>query len=137
MPVRLAAEADFRAIANIQAASPESAQWPLGDYSGTPVLLAFHGADAVGFCAWRQSAPDEAELLNLAVRPANRRTGVASALLHALEATARGTVFLEVSEHNAPAIALYRRHGWQQIGLRKGYYDQGKTGGIVMKKTSC
>ena len=109
----------------------------MGDYSSTPVLIALHGATPVGFCAWRQSAPDEAELLNLAVRPEDRRMGVASALLSALETHALGPLFLEVSEHNVPAIALYLRHGWQQIAVRKGYYNHGKTGAIVMKKTSC
>lgn len=31
-------------------------------------------------------------------------------------------MFLEVAEGNLPAIALYKRHGFAQIGCRKGYY---------------
>ncbi len=31
-------------------------------------------------------------------------------------------VTLEVREHNAPAQALYKKLGFQQVGIRKGYY---------------
>ena len=40
MQVRPAVECDFPAIARIQQRCPETAQWPLGDYSGFPLLLA-------------------------------------------------------------------------------------------------
>jgi ribosomal-protein-alanine N-acetyltransferase len=136
--VRIATERDYPAIARIQQASHEAAQWPVGDYSGFQVLLALlpgeHGPVAAGFCAWRQSAPDEAELLNLAVEPGSRRRGVASALLEALERKAKGKLFLEVAEPNAPAIALYEHHGWVRNGVRKGYYEQGNVNAIVMQK---
>lgn len=135
--VRQAVESDYRAVEVIQNASPEAAQWPWGDYCDTPVLIASVGDETAGFCAWRQLTADEAELLNLAVDPAYRRLGVASALLGALSDNVSGTLFLEVAEHNVSAIALYVRLGWQQIGLRKGYYDQGKTNAVVMNKTSC
>jgi len=89
-----------------------------------------------GFCSWRQSAPDEAEILNLAVDPAWRRRGVASALLTAVTEQARGDIFLEVAEPNAAAIALYRKHGWVETGFRTGYYDHGTVNAVVMKKRS-
>jgi ribosomal-protein-alanine N-acetyltransferase len=136
--VRNATERDYPAIARIQQRSPEAAQWPVGDYSNFRILLALApGADgpvAAGFCAWRQTAPDEAELLNLAVDPASRRHGVASALLAALEREATGQLFLEVAEPNRPAIALYEHHGWVRNGVRKGYYQQGLVNAIVMQK---
>ena len=136
--VRAAHERDYPAIARIQQTSPEAAQWPVGDYSGFRLLLALLGAKGspvpVGFCAWRQAAPDEAELLNLAVEPASRRRGVASALLVALAREAKGNLYLEVAEPNKPAIALYEHHGWVRNGLRKGYYQQGSVNAIVMQK---
>lgn len=136
--VRNATERDYPAIARIQQGSPEAAQWPVGDYSNFRVLVALlpgeHGPGAAGFCAWRQSAPDEAELLNLAVDPASRRRGVASALLAALERETRGALFLEVAEPNGPAISLYEHHGWVRNGVRKGYYEQGNVNAIVMQK---
>jgi ribosomal-protein-alanine N-acetyltransferase len=139
--VRVATEADFPAIARIQRHCPEAAQWPVGDYSGFRVLLASvaAGEDGIpaGFCAWRQTAPNEAELLNLAVDPAQRRKGVAASLLLALTEQTSGDVFLEVAENNLPAIALYDSLGWEQIGLRPGYYQNGTVHAVVMKKGSC
>lgn len=141
--VRPALERDYPAVARIQYRCPETAQWPLGDYTGYPLLLALLGGEPggiggqpAGFCSWRQSAPDEAEVLNIAVDPAFRRRGVASALLAAMCEQAQGTIFLEVAEPNSPAIALYRKHGWQYAGLREGYYDHGLVNAVVMKKRS-
>ena len=99
-------------------------------------MLALLADEPAGFCSWRQSAPDEAEILNIAVEPAFRRRGVASALLTAVCEQAQGTIFLEVAEPNSPAIALYRKHGWEDAGLRAGYYDHGIVNAVVMKKRS-
>jgi ribosomal-protein-alanine N-acetyltransferase len=123
-------------MARIQQRCPEAAQWPVGDYSNFETLIAFAGGTAAGFCAWRQSAPDEAELLNLAVDPDWRRRGVAKSLLAALEARAHGEIFLEVAEPNVAAIALYAAAGWEPIGIRKGYYQVGRINAVVMKKRS-
>ncbi|MCC1492846.1 ribosomal protein S18-alanine N-acetyltransferase [Cognatishimia sp. F0-27] len=69
---------------------------------------------------------DEAEILALATDPAHQRRGVASSLLKQFFTLAQsrgGTrLFLEVAEDNAPAIAFYRRHGFEIQGLRRGYY---------------
>lgn len=74
-------------------------------------------------------AADEAEVLTLAVAPAWRRRGLARALLRRglarLAAEGARTVFLEVGEDNAAALALYRRLGWRAAGRRKGYYRRG------------
>jgi len=135
--VRTATERDYPAIARIQQSSPEAAQWPVGDYSDFQVLIAFLDTIPAGFCAWRQSTQDEAELLNLAVAPAHRRQKVASALLKSLAETASGTIFLEVAEPNLPAIVLYEHHGWVRTGTRKNYYDQGRVNAIVMEFRRC
>ena len=71
-------------------------------------------------------AGDESEVLTLGVRPAARRRGIASALLieAAKQAEEQGakTIFLEVGRANSPAIALYKQHGFTQVGCRKAYY---------------
>jgi [ribosomal protein S18]-alanine N-acetyltransferase len=100
------------------------------------MLLALVESSPVGFCAWRQTSPLEAELLNLAVDPEWRRKGVASAILDALGKAAAGDIFLEVAEPNAAAVALYLNHGWEQTGMRRGYYNQGRINALVMKKRS-
>jgi [ribosomal protein S18]-alanine N-acetyltransferase len=72
-------------------------------------------------------AADEAEVLTLAVAPAERRAGIGAALLH--EATIRAAalgaraVFLEVSVANIAARQLYFRTGFVQAGRRPHYYS--------------
>jgi len=134
--IRVASESDYPAIARLQQQCPDAAQWPLGDYSGCNTFLALLEKTPAGFCAWRQTAPDEAELLNLGVAPAFRRRGVARALLEALRNTASGALFLEVAENNHGAIALYTAAGWTPAGYRPGYYHHGTVNAVVMKKGS-
>jgi ribosomal-protein-alanine N-acetyltransferase len=81
--------------------------------------------DPAGF-ALSHRAADEAEILSVTVAAEARRRGYAGALLaRHLDALARQgvrTVHLEVEEGNAPALALYRRHGFREVGRRPGYY---------------
>ncbi|ESR25881.1 GNAT family N-acetyltransferase [Lutibaculum baratangense] len=73
-----------------------------------------------------RALPGEAEIYTVAVAPARRREGLASALLrHGLsQVRSRGAevVFLEVDEGNAGARALYRGLGFVSVGRRKNYY---------------
>lgn len=70
----------------------------------------------------------EAELLTLATDPDHRRQGLANALLARFDAEARergaSRVFLEVSETNTAARALYAAAGYAETGRRRGYYRQ-------------
>jgi ribosomal-protein-alanine N-acetyltransferase len=72
---------------------------------------------------------DEGEVVTLAVAPAARRQGVATVLIEAAKAFLTGlgaqTLFLEVSALNPGAIKLYAGLGFEQVGLRKGYYADG------------
>lgn len=72
------------------------------------------------------SGSGPADVTTLAVAPAARRRGVASALLTAAlgEARARGadTLVLEVAATNGAALALYARHRFAVLGTRRGYY---------------
>ncbi len=69
---------------------------------------------------------DEVHLLNITVAPAHQRQGWARFLLDALCLWSRGQraqwLWLEVRASNAPARALYTGYGFQQVGIRKGYY---------------
>jgi len=69
----------------------------------------------------------ECHILNLCVAPALRRHGVGRALLLALLDRARAAgmehAFLEVRPSNDAAIRLYRDMGFEQVGLRRGYYQ--------------
>lgn len=91
---------------------------------GTWLSLARIGDTPAGFALNRLIA-DEAELLLLAVAPESRRQGVAMALIERSLQLLRfrnGTrLHLEV-RHNNPAIELYKKAGFSQIGRRPGYY---------------
>lgn len=68
-----------------------------------------------------------AEILTIGTAPFAQRRGVAIVLMDALLAEARrrraGEVLLEVRVDNEPAKALYARYGFEQMGVRKGYYQ--------------
>lgn len=68
---------------------------------------------------------DEAELLIIGVRPDMQRQGLGSKLLSFVLGELRGKTVLmnlEVRAGNLPAIGLYKRFGFLQTGIRRGYY---------------
>jgi len=71
-------------------------------------------------------APDMAHLLVIGVRPDSQRQGVGAELLRHSLAHCRQAglpaLTLEVRPSNTQAIAFYQQHGFQQLGLRRGYY---------------
>lgn len=68
----------------------------------------------------------EGEILGIAVDPAFQKKGIGENLLaHALHHLAHkgiDRIFLEVGTQNHPALSLYKKTGFQEIGTRKGYY---------------
>jgi len=82
---------------------------------------------------------DELHLLNLTVAPAQQRQGHGRALMQRLinHARQRGDqmLWLEVRQSNLPALALYRRSGFDAVGLRRAYYPaaQGREDAVVMR----
>ena len=84
------------------------------------------GRKLVGFIISRQAA-DEAEILSIAVAPAQRGQGLARRLLdrHLRRLAGLGVraVFLEVDEGNAAARRLYARTRFRDIGRRPAYYS--------------
>jgi ribosomal-protein-alanine N-acetyltransferase len=87
--------------------------------------LTGRGKTLLGFVMSR-IAPPEAEILTIAVDPAQRGRGIGRALLShhlsRLAASGINQVFLEVDEGNGPALKLYKRLGFQKVGQRPGYY---------------
>lgn len=104
--------------------------------------LEIGAADAppAGFVLARLAA-GEAEILTIAVARNRRRQGLGwllmDGVLRALHAERAETLFLEVDETNAAAIALYRRLAFRQVGTRPAYYSEpGKpaTGALIMRR---
>jgi ribosomal-protein-alanine N-acetyltransferase len=97
-------------------------------------------AAPAGFVLARQAA-GEAEILTIAVARTLRRRGLGrqlmDAVLRRLHAERTESLFLEVDETNAPAIALYRRLGFHEVGRRSAYYRSAegiKTDALVMRR---
>lgn len=100
-------------------------------------LLAEENGEAAGYVGM-MNVLDEGYISNVAVREKSRRRGVADALLNALvrRCEERGLVFatLEVRASNAPAIALYAKHGFVPVGERKNYYERPTEDALLMTK---
>jgi ribosomal-protein-alanine N-acetyltransferase len=140
--IRAGGPADLTEIRAIQAASPEASQWdPLGYLRYDLRVLVEDDGSILGFAVSRQTAPDECELLNLAVAPAFRRRGMArqlvQSIVESLQTTAGISVFLEVRESNLRARAFYNAMNFQEVTIRPNYYDQPPESAIVMKFHSC
>lgn len=105
-------------------------------YSCQMVLL---DQDMIGY-GIMQVAADEAHILNLCIDEPHQKQGFARLLLEHLIQLARqrraNIVFLEVRPSNPRAIDLYERSGFNEVGVRKGYYDSasGREDAIVMAR---
>jgi ribosomal-protein-alanine N-acetyltransferase len=132
---------DVPAMMDLERQSPAAAHWSRGQHEAlfvtaegqpqserfalvvegegeSPEILAFLVAHRVDL---------EWELENIVVAAAARRRGVGTHLLgefvaHAREEQGSG-IFLEVRESNRSARALYRKAGFEEVGLRKSYYS--------------
>lgn len=90
----------------------------------------------LGFAGiWK--AVDDVHITDIVVKKSERQTGIGSKLLEKLIQTAKKQNFkaitLEVNEHNLPAINLYLKYNFINVGFRKKYYDN-KENAIIMTK---
>ncbi len=81
---------------------------------------------------------DEGYITNVAVTAASRRNHLADALILKLleisDTLELAFVTLEVRESNLPAKSLYRKHGFEEVGLRKNYYQAPHENAVIMTK---
>ena len=93
------------------------------------------GGSAAGYALGRVIA-GEGELLRIGTAECFRRRGIAEKLLASLleKMRERGgeACFLEVRSQNAAAVSLYKKLGFTQVGMRRGYY--GDDDALVMRK---
>lgn len=101
-------------------------------------LVAEEGKEVVGYAGMMFTGGSQADVVTLAVNPAHWGQGTGTALLTALvdEAGKRGCaeVLLEVREDNPRARHLYLRHGFTEVGIRRGYYQPSGVDAVVMRK---
>jgi ribosomal-protein-alanine N-acetyltransferase len=134
---------DVLEIATLAAASlPQP--WPAGLFEREIQLaearlsVAREGSLRIGYLSARRIA-DEVHILSIAVDPAQRRRGVARALLDAVlcEETARGArrALLEVRVSNLAARAFYASTGFVAVGRRPRYYANGEDALLMTRST--
>ena len=97
----------------------------------TQYIIGFAGIWALG---------DEAHITNIAVRSSYQRQGIGERLLISIIELAtelNATIItLEVRVSNIPAQKLYHKYGFNQVGLRHGYYTDNREDGLVMSTES-
>jgi ribosomal-protein-alanine N-acetyltransferase len=98
-------------------------------------LVARDGAEIVGYaglCAY----PEESFVQTIAVKRDRQGTGIGTRLLTALIDEARRRdepmVGLEVRADNLVAQRMYQGFGFEQVGIRKGYYQPSDTDAVLM-----
>lgn len=118
--------------------------WTRGNFSdslaaGHDAWLALEHGQMIGYAVMMQVL-DEVHLLNITVLPELQRKGRGSELLQHLFVLARmrstTRMLLEVRPGNISGKALYKRHGFLEIGRRRDYYPahQGREDAIVMAR---
>lgn len=125
--IRLMQAADVEVVAKIEK-SVQSHPWTLKQFEDAvtayqSTVMEVQGQVA-GFCIL-QPVLDEANLLLMAIDPAQQGQGLGYQLLEASVAMLKNNpvqIFLEVRESNLAAIKLYEKSGFHQIDLRKNYY---------------
>lgn len=100
-------------------------------------LVAVENGRVLGYVG-SQAVLGEADMMNLAVCPAERRRGIAQALAEALCAAlleqGNHSLSLEVRVSNMPARSLYEKLGFVQVGCRKNYYRCPKEDALILRR---
>lgn len=101
------------------------------------VIVAEYEGEFAGYAdIW--TVLDEADLNSIAVRVDFRRKGIGDAIMLAmteiLSANGVATINLEVRVSNMPAIKLYKKYGFNECGVRPGYYLDNGEDALIMKR---
>lgn len=100
-------------------------------------LAAVENGRVLGY-AGSQTVMDETDMMNIAVHPDFRHQGIAKGLIESLiaELKERGSrcLTLEVRLSNMPAVSLYEKLGFTQIGRRPNYYRNPKEDALILRK---
>ena len=101
----------------------------------TLFLVAEEEGKILGYCGLLMVL-DEGDITNVAVEKSRRGQGIGEALVRELAARAarRGIALLhlEVRQSNQAARGLYRKLGFLEDGLRKGYYEEPREDSVLM-----
>lgn len=120
-----------------------SEPWPVDEFVKVAeadnyiYLVALDHTEVVGYAGCFVTL-DGADVTNIAVDSAYKRIGIGEMLLRLLasESEKKGAeaLFLEVRESNEPAVSMYTKLGFYNIGIRKAFYRKPTENAILMKK---
>ena len=101
------------------------------------ILVCEIEGEVVGFiCYWLVAG--EMQILNIATAPPMQRRGIAESLLQQAfsdcQTVGMTAAWLEVRAGNHGAIKLYQRHGFEQNGMRRGYYRDGEDALLMVRE---
>lgn len=116
--------------------SKKAFQESLG-YSHAVFLVAETGDSIAGYCGMYQVF-QEGDIINVAVAPGFRGKGIGGKLMEGIICAAIERdildLTLEVRESNETAIHLYTKYGFENVGIRKNFYEQPRENAIIMWK---
>lgn len=100
-------------------------------------VVAMDGDNLAGYVG-SQTVLGWADMMNLAVAPEYRRLGIGEKLVAQLVKRLRDNqatcLTLEVRVSNSPAIALYQKMGFTEVGRRPNYYHNPKEDALILRK---
>jgi ribosomal-protein-alanine N-acetyltransferase len=127
LKIRAMREEDVQAVAQLESACFEN-PWPekeieyeLKENPCSKILVALIDETVVGYLDFMITF-DSATINRLGVTPTERQKGVSQGLLDKMVEF----ITLEVRAANLPALSLYRKNNWEQITVKKHYYDDGE-----------
>ena len=133
---------DVDAVLNIEQ-QVHSHPWTRGNFNDAlatgNICKVYETANEIVGYAVMMPALDDVDLLDISIASAYQRKGLGANLLGEMLALARSLKFarviLEVRQNNFAASALYRKAGFSEIGIRRGYYpaENGREDAIVME----
>jgi [ribosomal protein S18]-alanine N-acetyltransferase len=141
MKVRAAELSDADQMATLAASADTAAHWNEHAYSGIfsgsdrVAYVAVSNARVIGFIV-AHTVTGECEIENIVVAASQRRQGIGVALVRAVlglaEAKSATKLLLEVRESNHAARGLYRKLGFNESGLRPGYYSKPDEDAVIL-----
>lgn len=103
----------------------------------TVYIVACNAEEVVGYCGIYMSF-EEGDISNVAVKKEYRRKNIAENMLSYLFSSIKQKgvtdVTLEVRETNVAAIKLYEKIGFEEVGIRKNFYEKPTENALIMWK---
>ena len=99
---------------------------PFGNY-----LLLVEDNEIIGYLYY-SDIYDRVEINQIEIKTNHRRNGKATMLMHKLIDDTNKSITLEVNKNNIPALNLYKKFDFNEVAIRKNYYNG--VDGILMER---